>query len=384
MNSFIFRFRRILRTRKCVAAWIVCALLTGCWDSRDINNLSIIQGVAIDTNQQGELKLTYQHLIAQKSKRNMYSNITTFNKDSIESASREQAQLVSRTPLYNFIRVVLISDQAIKKTRIDQLLDTFNRSYTLSRKSLVMVVEGNAKEALNKIGTHKETPSIALEELANNSALNSKIPREISLGEICIHSSQGTDFIIQRLETSESNRISGAALVSGETKKFADWLDEKDVTGINWMLGKTKGSIIATEEPDTKQLLVFEVENVQSKIIPHLHKQDLSFTVRIKAGIKLSENSVISADLLKEPFIRTAKEAAQAEIKQTVLQSLNTLQKEKKADVAGFGTRVKVKYPAYWDLVKQNWQVTFNQIPIDVQAEVQIERTGAYTKGEGA
>jgi spore germination protein len=383
MISFILQSRRIPRIRKCVAAWIICALLTGCWDSRDINNLSIIQGVAIDTNQQGELKVTYQHLIPQKSKRNTYSNITTSSKDSIESASREQAQLVSRTPLYNFIRIVLISDQALKKTRIDQLLDTFNRSYTLSRKALVMVVKGNANEALNKIGTHKEMPSFALEALAKNSPLDSKIPHQISLGEISIHSSQGTDFIIQRLETGESNHISGAALVSGKTKKFTDWLEEKDVSGINWMLGKTKGSIIKTEEPGSKQLLVFEVEDVQSKIIPHLHKQELSFTVRIKTGIKLSENSVISADLLEEAFIRTAKKAARDEIKQTVLQALNKLQKEMKADVTGFGTKVKVKYPAYWDLVKQNWQDTFNQIPIDIQTEVQIERTGAYTKGEG-
>ncbi|MNI91265.1 hypothetical protein D3C73_1488960 [compost metagenome] len=54
-----------------------------------------------------------------------------------------------------------------------------------------------------------------------------------------------------------------------------------------------------------------------------------------------------------------------------------------RADVVGFGTKVKVNYPAYWDRVKENWQDTFSQIPIDVQAEVQIERTGAYTKGEG-
>jgi spore germination protein len=383
MIASILQSRRIQRTTKYVAAWLTFVLLTGCWDSRDIDNLSIIQGVAIDANQQGELELTYQHLIAQKSKKNTYNNITTYNKDSIESASREQAQLVSRTPLYNFIRVVLISDQAIKKTRIDQLLDTFNRSYTLSRKSLVMVVNGTAKEALNKIGTHKETPSFALEALAKNSALNSEIPREISLGEISIHSSQGTDFIIQRLETSGSNHISGAALISGKTHKFTDWLDEKDVSGINWMLGNTKNTIIKTREPETKQLLVYEVEDVQSKIIPHLHEQELSFAVRIKTGIKLSENSVISAELLKEPFILTAKEAAQAEIKQTVLQALNKLQKEMKADVAGFGTRVKVKYPAYWDLVKQNWPETFNQIPVDVQTEVQIDRTGAYTKGAG-
>ncbi|MNL54906.1 Spore germination protein A3 precursor [compost metagenome] len=130
--------------------------------------------------------------------------------------------------------------------------------------------------------------------------------------------------------------------------------------------------------------MVFEVEDVHSKLIPRVNGKDLSFTVRIKTDIKLTETSVISAELLKEPFIRSAKETVEDEIRRTVLQSLSKLQKELRADVAGFGTKVKVNYPAYWDQVKDNWQDTFSEIPVNVQVKVQIERTGAYTKGAGA
>ncbi|WP_243208205.1 MULTISPECIES: Ger(x)C family spore germination C-terminal domain-containing protein [unclassified Paenibacillus] len=42
-----------------------------------------------------------------------------------------------------------------------------------------------------------------------------------------------------------------------------------------------------------------------------------------------------------------------------------------------------MNYPAYWDQVKENWQDTFSEIPINVKAKVQIERTGAYSKEEG-
>ncbi len=383
MISYLFLLRRTLWLQKCCAAWIACSLLAGCWDSKEIDTLSIIQGVAIDTDQQDMLELTYQHLIAQKSRRNMYSNVTTLDKDSIQSASREQAKQVSRAPLYSFIRLILISDEAIQKRRIDQLLDTFTRSYKPSRKSLVMIIKGNAKEALNKIGKHQEIPSIDLEALAKNSDLNSKIPSRITLGEISTHISQGADFLIQYIETDGGNHFSGAALISGKTKKFAYRIDEEDVSGINWLLGKTKDSIIKTEMSKSNQSMVFDVEDVHTKLIPHMNGQDLSFTVRIQADTKLNESTVNSVDFLKESFIQTAKEAVQDQIKQTVSHSLNTLQKEMKADVVGFGTKVKVNYPAYWDRVKENWQDTFSQIPIDVKAKVQIKRTGAYTKEEG-
>lgn len=358
-------------------------MLAGCWDSREIEDLSIILGVAIDMDQD-MLELTYQHLIAQKKQENAYTNITTLYGDSIQYASREQAKQVARAPLYNFIRLVLISDQALRKWRIDQLLDTYNRSYKTSRNSVVMVVKGSAKEALAKMGKHKDIPSVDLRDLAKNSALNEKIPPKITLGDISIRISQGADFLIQRLDTGEGgNRLTGAALISSQTKKFAGWLDEEDISGINWMLGNTEGTVVKAEDPRTNHAMVFEVDKVKRKLIPRANGQDISFTVRIKTALNLNENRVVSVDLLKEPFLQTAREAAQEEIKESVLRSLSKLRKEK-ADVAGFRTKIKTDYPEAWDRVENNWPDTFSQIPIDVLVDVEVRRTGAYSKGAGS
>ncbi|MFB5675855.1 Ger(x)C family spore germination protein [Paenibacillus terreus] len=384
MTSSIFKSRPNLVLQKCIAAWMACVLLTGCWDSREIEDLSIILGVAIDLDQDS-LKLTYQHLIAQKQRKNEYINVTTFNKTSIQNASSEEAKQVAHAPLYNFIRLILISDEVLRKTRIDQLLDTYTRSYKPSRNSVIMVVKGSAQEALAKTGKHKDMASIDLQDLSQNSALNTKIPEKITLGEVSIRISQGADLLIQRLNTGkEGNRLAGAALISGQTKKFAGWLQGDDVSGINWMLGNTKGAVIETEDPRTKQTMVFEVDEVKSKLIPHVKGQDISFTVRIKAVLKLNEIRIVSADLLKESFLSTAKEAAQEEIKETVLRSIRKLQKERKTDVADFRTRLKVKYPATWDRVKNSWPDTFSEIPVHVQVQAEIEQTGAYSKGAGA
>lgn len=382
MAAFIFRSRRIRLLQKCIAGWMACAVLAGCWDSREIEDLSIILGVAIDMDQD-MLELTYQHLIAQKKQENAYTNITTLYGDSIQYASREQAKQVARAPLYNFIRLVLISDQALRKWRIDQLLDTYNRSYKTSRNSVVMVVKGSAKEALAKMGKHKDIPSVDLRDLAKNSALNEKIPPKITLGDISIRISQGADFLIQRLDTGEGgNRLTGAALISGQTKKFAGWLDEEDISGINWMLGNTEGTVVKAEDPRTNHAMVFEVDKVKRKLIPRANGQDISFTVRIKTALNLNENRVVSVDLLKEPFLQTAREAAQEEIKESVLRSLSKLRKEK-ADVAGFRTKIKTDYPEAWDRVKNNWPDTFSQIPIDVLVDAEVRQTGAYSKGAG-
>jgi spore germination protein len=361
---------------------MACVLLTGCWDSREIEDLSIILGVAIDMDQD-RLKLTYQHLISQRKEKSEYINVTTYDETSIQNASREQAKKVARAPLYNFIRLILISDEVLRKTRIDQLLDTYTRSYKPSRNSVIMVVKGSAKKALTKVGKHKDMPSVDLRDLAQNSALNAKIPVRMTLGEVSIQTSQGADLLIQRLDTGKGgNQLGGAALISGRTKKFAGWLDEDDVSGVNWMLGHTKGTVVKTKHPRTNQTMVLEVNEVKSKRTPHVQGQDISFTVLIKTTLKLNEIRVETADFLKEPFLLTAKEVVQDEIKETVLRSISKLLRERKADVVGLRKSVKVKYPATWDRVKNNWPDTLHQMPIDVRVVAEIERTGAYSKGE--
>lgn len=378
----VTRYRRIMVLQKYLVIWLACTLLTGCWDSREIDELSIILGVAID-KEQDMISLTYQHLIARESENNSYSNVTTTNHDSIMTASREQAKQVSRAPLFNFIRLILISDVAVKENRIDELLDSYIRSYKPSRKAVVIIVKGNAREALDKLGKHQELPSIALEELANNNTLNSKIPRRTTLGELSIHISQNSDFLIQRLNMANGNILSGAALINGKTKKFEDWVEDEEVVGINWLLGKTESNILLTKEPETNKRVVFEVDKVQSKLVPRLQGQEFSFLVRIKTDLKVNETFDLTSDLLKEPFLHSARKAAEEEIINKVRYSLAKMQKERKADIAGFGAKLKVKYPDYWDRVKKNWSDNFSEVPIEIQVKAEIKRTGAYIKGDG-
>ncbi|WP_010271612.1 Ger(x)C family spore germination protein [Paenibacillus senegalensis] len=378
----IFRSGNIPLLRKCAVVWIVCALLSGCWDSREIEELSVVLGVAIDVDQD-ILQLTYQHLIAQRNNENEFTNITTVSEDSIQSASREQAKQVAHAPLYNFIRLILISDQALTNWRIDQLLDPFIRSYKPSRNSVVMVIEGSAKDALKNVGKHKDLPSVNLRDISKNSHSNAKIPEKITLGEVSIRVSQGADFVIQRVHANSSNRVAGGALINGKTKKFAGWLSGEEVSGINWMLGNTKGTVIKAEAKGTNHMMTFEVDSVRSTLTPYVKGEDISFTLHIKTCLNMNESRAAAADFLKESFLQAAKKAVQEEIKETVHRSLNKLQKKEKADVIDFRTKLKVNHPKTWDRVKDNWPEMFSKIPVEVLVDVEVERTGAYSKGVG-
>ncbi|MED3872844.1 Ger(x)C family spore germination C-terminal domain-containing protein, partial [Priestia megaterium] len=49
---------------------------------------------------------------------------------------------------------------------------------------------------------------------------------------------------------------------------------------------------------------------------------------------------------------------------------------EYKVDVAGFGNRLRIKHPRVWRRVKENWDQTFSEVPINYDVKLTIKDYG--------
>ena len=56
--------------------------------------------------------------------------------------------------------------------------------------------------------------------------------------------------------------------------------------------------------------------------------------------------------------------------------SLKKIQKEYEVDVAGFGNRLRIKYPKEWEKVKKDWDKVFSKTPIKYNVKLTIEDYG--------
>ena len=52
------------------------------------------------------------------------------------------------------------------------------------------------------------------------------------------------------------------------------------------------------------------------------------------------------------------------------------MQKEYKVDVAGFGNQLRIKRPRVWMRVKDNWDQTFSEVPINYDVKLMIKDYG--------
>lgn len=64
-------------------------------------------------------------------------------------------------------------------------------------------------------------------------------------------------------------------------------------------------------------------------------------------------------------------------MKRLVGNVLKKMQKEYKADVAGFGNRLRIEHPKVWKKVKKDWDQTFSETPINYDVKLTINDYGA-------
>jgi len=56
--------------------------------------------------------------------------------------------------------------------------------------------------------------------------------------------------------------------------------------------------------------------------------------------------------------------------------ALKKTQQEYSSDIFGFGVEVHKYHPQYWKKVKKNWDDIFSTLPVELQVDAKIRRTG--------
>lgn len=64
------------------------------------------------------------------------------------------------------------------------------------------------------------------------------------------------------------------------------------------------------------------------------------------------------------------------EIKKEIMMALEKTQKEYSSDIFGFGAYVSKYYPQYWKKAEKDWNGIFSKLPVDIQVDAKILRTG--------
>lgn len=377
--------------KQCVKRAVYCLfllsflVLPGCWDKREIEQIGMIAGIALD---QGEdtsshrIKMTQQFvnttLGSKEGVTKGYFNLTDEGSNIFEVIRRTSTR-TDRSPYYTHLKVIVLSDKVTSAAQLLDLMNFFQRDHEMRRTVRLYFSKGPAITVLEKSTENKEIPAFNIFYKSRNHYKTLEMPRQITLGEMSVNLSSQLSFLVQVIDLSNGSEMQGAAVVSGKKKRLIGWLNKEEVSGINWVLGTksgSKGGVMTVADKKTKKDMIYEVDHISTKIEPKVEGEQITFHVSIDSEGRLGEDWTVN-DALDEDFIKKTDELIADEVKRVAEQAVAKIKDTYKVDVADFGEQLRIKDYKQWKKVKNDWDEAFSRSNVEIEAKVHIREFGS-------
>ncbi|MGZ0039559.1 Ger(x)C family spore germination protein [Paenibacillus ottowii] len=385
-------------------ASILLVTQVGCWSSKEIEELSIYTGLALDRGELSPLEQELEKKGSRYFKKNKisasiqivpkksaggpnqkgggggeepnYNNITSTG-DSLLEIFRQLSLRLDRPVIGHHLKVMVVSTELAKQQTIQQLMDFVLRDNDIRPSCVVFLSKEQAANTL--VTKYKgEIPSIHILNMLRNHFRTSKVMRGVNLSELdgLIHSKKS--YILQNISESEGElEFSGAGIIKGDTGHWIGALGQQDVESIGWIKGDIEGGAVKTYDK-FNEAITYEIKSVKSKITTKVAKgEDISFHVKIESEGRLIENWDEKIDPTKTRNIKEAEQEFEKQVTQRIKSLMHKLQAEYKVDVAGFGDHLKIEKPQVWKKVKDDWDYKFSKIPVTFDIKLTITDLGS-------
>ncbi|MBY0116239.1 Ger(x)C family spore germination protein [Paenibacillus sp. FSL H8-0317] len=400
---------RIFMLLRVAFALSVLLVISGCWSSREIEELSVYVGLGIDIAKETEFE---KDIAAQGGKypKNNYitatvqiapgtggsnskqggqsgspaSGKTSYSNeqltgDSLLQIFRQFALRRDRPLIGHHLKVIVVSKDIAKKYGLDQLLDFVLRDNDIRPNCLVLISHHRAVDVLTSDDPSR-IPAFYLTGITGNSYLSNKILDPVLLSKLDAQMQSGSSFLLQNvLYSNGEGKFSGGSIFDGKTTKFIGELSQTDLEGLSWLRPKERGGVLKTYNKEGFTV-VYEMKKKKTKVIPKVVGNDISFHVKTESEGWLMEDWRAPEREEKGAY-RGELEKEFAELaEQQIRQVLYKLQHTYKVDVADFRDSLRIKEPKTWKKVKDDWDNIFSTVPITYDVKISITNPGSSTE----
>lgn len=377
--------------KKVILSLIIMFLLSGCWNYNELNDYSIVSGVAIDKD--GD-EYEASVLISNSPKSNSSESNSSQTQvvvysgkgDSIFSALKKIG-LISPKELYFGSFSVLVISENVAKDGIDSVIDFFVR-YPNARKNFYVVLakDTKAKDTLKIMSPLSSFPSQKITDNVKTTTELQGIISSINFNDLLSKLlTDGTELTINCIEI-KGDKDKGSSqenLESSEPEaytklgnlgifkddKLVDWATRDESLGINIINGKTSEMFLDLKYGDgyvvidsTSFSSSVKVKIKNNKPVINIDLSGEARIIEVKGNIDLEDSKVIE-DLQKE---------ANKKIKKRVNQAIDLAIKNK-TDIFGFGNKFYQEYPKYFNSVKDEWNNTLDKLIINIKSDLMLK-----------
>ncbi|GAF11921.1 spore germination protein GerKC [Bacillus sp. JCM 19046] len=376
---------------------LVLFLLTGCWDRWELNELSLIVGMAIDKDDT-EYILTMQAMnpseIASQETGRGYAQAMNVQERSgtIHESLRKMVQKSPRRSFISQLKVLIISEQ-VAQEGLEHVLDFFFRDHEVRSDFYIVIArENKASEILQVITPLETLPSQSIYDSIRFSLRSYSGTKAITMDElyqemmaegiepslmgITVEGDLKTGKTKENAETNQAAaklRINGIALF--KNNKLIDWFTDTRSKGLDYLTGDISDSVASINCPSGGELAI-ESRKTQRELTVHLNNETPSATYSFTIESSISEVDCKDLDLASASDFAEIEAKAEEEFKVALEDTVKATQ-ELGSDVLGVGQSIYRKYPTYWEAHREDWSAIFAEMDINVEVDINLTDSGS-------
>lgn len=367
---------------------VLMLLISGCWDSHELDSLFIVTGIALDKADDPEkLDITLQvgktqsnasgsddansqsdnAIVLRTTASTMIEALIEFNRNS------------SRTLLLQHNQVVLFGS-ALAEQGLKQHIDLFIRDQKTRMEVLFMVADGRADEILSVKLDPEKTSGIYLSHVMQD-LYNVSPYYKVRMLDFVSRLLDGTFSPVAPIaslvgeDDKQHLEISGLAVFKHD--KMVGRLNNDEASGYIWTMGKVGQGGVVCEDDSGRA--VFNIDNMDcARDVTLRSDGGIHVALEVNAALSIDELSGLS-ELQLIDMVPVLTEMARNQILEQIADTLRTAQRLN-ADIYGFGVSLHRKYPKEWQDIKDRWDELFTEIEFDIKVKVVLKSTGEITK----
>ncbi|MGI6679513.1 MAG: Ger(x)C family spore germination protein [Dehalobacterium sp.] len=360
----------------CLILILFCLVNLGCWDIHDIGRRAIITAIGIDKREETSSSYNFTFEIIKpasiKDEAQETANIIeTVEGTSLREAMEKLQVKVSRLTFLGHLRVVLIGENAGKKSFKDIGDMIFREPQIASRVRLMFVQNGEAKDILEvkpRLSKYVADELVHMTQLEYELPLVRNQPFYQFINELRSTKGRGLATRVLATENNKTIVLDGGAVFNNW--ELIDWLSSAETRAANWLVAKPNATVVGNLD---KGIFTFRSDRKKLSIKPLRHENgprvlislDIKGEILSKQGSTLDLTKLDNIKKLERLFSQVITNQIRAAVKKSQTTGV---------DYLGIGNGVQRKDAKLYKSIK--WEEVYPTIPITIQVNTEIERYG--------
>ncbi|WP_136604929.1 Ger(x)C family spore germination protein [Paenibacillus dokdonensis] len=388
-----------------MASIIMLLPLSGCWDSKYLDDLSIVVAIGIDEDPKNEknIRVTLQVVVPNQVSDSQSGGgkegipVTNYigTGGSLIDAFQNMSALTSRRFYFSHNQVMIIGEGLARKG-IKDMFDMVDRDPEIRTDFDMLVAKnGKAEDILKTITSMEKIPVQQIYSMIKTYHQRVGAIYPVTVREF-IQSIQSDkeDPAIPSIEligdANEAQKKSNTAQIEPENflrmdsmsifrnGKMIGFLGTEDSKGLTIVRNKLERMIISIPVGENEKVYISPIHNqTKVKAVFQNHKPVIVIKVEHKAFVL--DNKSANVKLQDNDQIHWLEKEAEKIQRKLILKSMSKLQ-EMKSDPAAYAKHVYQANPKYWKKNKDHWDSIFEDIPTRVDVSITIVGTGIRTR----